>query len=100
MLQRAVRNGVMRRKSHAGEFRNWKPRPRSCKSRPRLLKRTDQLEVLDLDEEPSCNHGYAVGVQCLFLRLVLAQLSQERIQGPATELELRGFSITPLQLRE
>jgi hypothetical protein len=31
--------------------------------------------VLDLDEEPVNDHGYAVGVQCLFLRLVLEGVS-------------------------
>jgi hypothetical protein len=45
-------------------------------SRPRLLKKTDLPAVLDLDDEPSSGiHGYAVGAQCLFLRLVLAGLS-------------------------
>jgi hypothetical protein len=44
-------------------------------SRPRLLKKTDLTEALDLDEEPSGVHGYAVGTQCLFLRLVLQGVS-------------------------
>ncbi len=66
---------MTRRESYAGEFRNWKSRPRPCKSRPRLLKKTDLTEVLDLDEEPSGVHGYAVGAQCLFLRLVLEGVS-------------------------
>src|ERR1022692_2939146 len=75
MWQRAVRNGVTTRKSYADEFRNWKSRPRPCKSRPRLKKKMDLTDILDLDEEPSGVHGYAVGVQCLFLRLVLEGVS-------------------------
>ena len=35
----------------------------------------DLTDILDLDEEPSGVHGYAVGVQCLFLRLVLEGVS-------------------------
>jgi hypothetical protein len=39
------------------------------------FKNADLPAVLDLDEEPSGTHGYAVGVQCLFLRLVLVGVS-------------------------
>ena len=39
------------------------------------FKKTDLTEALDLDEEPSGVHGYAVGTQCLFLRLVLQGVS-------------------------
>jgi hypothetical protein len=86
MWQRAVRSDVTRQKSHAGELRNWRSRPRPCKSRPRLLKKTDLPEVLDLDEEPSSNHGYAVGVQCLFLRLVLQGVSLRGVPRVLTVL--------------
>ena len=70
-----MKNGATRPKSYVDELKNSKPRPRPCKSRPRLLKKTDLTEVLDLDEEPRNDHGYAVGVQCLFLRLVLQGVS-------------------------
>ncbi len=90
MWERAVKNGVTRPNSYADEFRNWKPRPQSCKSRPRLLKKTDLPEVLDLDEEPSGHHGYAVGTQCLFLRLVLQGVS---LRGVPRVLEVLSVAL-------
>jgi hypothetical protein len=85
---------VTRRASYAGEFRNWKSRPRLCKRRPRLLKKTDLSEVLDLDEEPSGVHGYAVGVQCLFLRLVLQGVSLRCVPRALTIVsEALGMSL-------
>jgi hypothetical protein len=70
-----VRNGVARRNSYASEFSNRTLRPWPRKNRPRILKKTDLAAVLDLDEEPSGHHGYGVGAQCLFLRLVLQGVS-------------------------
>jgi hypothetical protein len=76
MWRRAVRSGGAKRRVYAGESKSWSFRPRTCESRPRLLKKTDLPAVLDLDDRPSSgNHGYSVGVQCLFLRLVLTGLS-------------------------
>jgi hypothetical protein len=70
--EKAAKSGATRQNSYVDESKNWNSRPRPCKSRPRLLKNTDLPEVLDLDDEPSPgSHGYSVGVQCLFLRLVL-----------------------------
>src|SRR5262249_56402534 len=75
---RAGPNGRKKPRSCSANSKNWKSTPRACSSRSPRKKKAELPVLLDPADDPVDPRAYGIGMQVLFVRLVLAGTSLRR----------------------